>query len=117
MDASVWRTLMFAFWNHNVGAGTAYYCIWIDGVPAYAATPKTASSLPASVVPIEGLHIGQYHRTTGPVTASIGAIQSDFQVYHSPNTVALSMAQLNIIAARLFSDPTRPLSSAEWPMT
>lgn len=116
MDASEWRTVVFAWWNHNVGALTANYGIWIDGVSAYAAGPKSATSLPASINPTEAFRIGQYYRTVGPTTASIGALHSYIHIYRAPNAVSNTLAKMDALAKRLHRCPSMPLNAVEWPM-
>lgn len=111
-----WRSVMFAFWNHNVAAGTASYAIFIDGEHAYLAGPKTASSLPASISPAEAFRIGQYYRAAGPTTASIGGLHSYVHLYRAPNAVSNSLAKMEALAKRLFRIPSVPLTAAEWPM-
>lgn len=121
LTATVWHHIVLGWWGHVIGSGangTAYYGIWINGKFAYAVgTAKTASSLPSSVTPAEAMRIGQYYRTSGPTTLSIGATQSSYHFYRAPQASARTFAQMDAIAKRLYRDPETPLSLAEWPMT
>lgn len=116
LTASVWHHVVFAIWNADPVAGTANFGIWINGVRAFSTADKAVSGWPSAVTPTEGLRIGQYYRSTGPTTLSLGATQSDFHAYRSPKEAIFTQAQLDAIANRLFRDPSRPLSAAEWRM-
>ena len=121
LTAAVWHHIVFGWWGHVIGSGsngTAFYGIWINGKYAYAAgAAKTASSLPSVVTPSEAMRIGQYYRTIGPTTLSIGATQSSYHFYRAPQAVVQSFAQMDLLAKRLYRDPETPLSLAEWPMS
>jgi len=116
MDTN-WRSVVFAFWGHNVAGGTASYCLWIDGTVAYSTYPKTASSLPTSVTPAEAFRIGQYYRTSGPTTTSIGGLHSYVHLYRAPVAVTNTFAKMDALAKRLYRFPGEPLNAVEWPMT
>lgn len=121
LTATVWHHIVFAWFSHVIGSGangTAYYGIWINGKYAYAVgSAKTASSLPSVVTPSEGMRIGQYYRSSGPTTLSIGATQSSYHFYRAPQSVIQTFAQIDALAKRLYRDPETPLSLAEWPMS
>ncbi len=111
-----WRNVLFAFWNHNVGAGTASYGIWIDGAGAYLTSPKSATGLPATITPAEAFRIGQYYRASGPTTASIGGLHSYVHIYRAPNAVVQSLTKMDSLAKRIYRCPSVPLNAVEWPM-
>lgn len=117
LTAATWHHVVAALWDMNAAAGTGKYGIWINGVRAFTTTDKSMSSMPATITPTEALRIGQYYRTSGPTTLSIGATQSDFHVYRAPQAVVLTQAKLDALANRLYRDPTRPLTPTEWPMS
>lgn len=117
LTAATWHHVVVALWDMNASAGTGKYGIWIDGARGYSAVDKAASGLPTTITPVEALRIGQYYRSSGPTTSSIGATQSDFHVYRAPQSVVLTQAKLDALANRLYRDPTRPLTPTEWPMT
>lgn len=113
-----WRSVMLAMWALDKSAGTASYGIWIDGTYAFNATgAKSATGLPASVTPAEGVRIGQYYRSSGPTTASIGGLHSYAHLYRAPSAVTHTWAQMDALAKRLAKFPGLPLNSVEWPMT
>lgn len=114
--SSGWFSYMFALWGHTPAAGTAYYGIWLNGASAFTTYPKSATNLPTSMVPTEALRIGAYHRTTGPVDASIGATHASIHIYRAPASVAQTTNKMDALARRLYRDPETPLSLAEWPM-
>lgn len=114
--SSGWFSYMFALWGHTPAAGTAYYGIWLNGASAFTTYPKSATGLPTSMVPTEALRIGAYHRTTGPVDASIGATHASIHIYRAPASVAQTTNKMAALARRLYRDPETPLSLAEWPM-
>lgn len=120
LTAAVWHHIVFAWFGHVIGSGangTAYYGIWINGKYAYAAGgAKSAGSLPSVVTPSESMRIGQYYRTAGPTTLSIGATQSSYHFYRAPQAVVQTFAKIDALAKRLYRDPETPLSLAEWPM-
>lgn len=117
LTADTWFSVVAAIWDMNASAGTGKYGIWIDGKRAYTTGDKSMSSMPAAITPTEAFRIGQYYRTSGPVTLSIGATQSDFHIYRAPQAVVLSQTILDKLASRLHRDPTRPLTPAEWAMS
>lgn len=119
LTAAAWHHIVFGWWGHVVGTGangTAYYGIWINGKMAFSEGTKTASSLSSVVTPVEAMRIGQYYRTAGPTTLSIGATQSSYHFYRAPQASIRTFDQMDGIAKRLYRDPETPLSLAEWPM-
>lgn len=115
--SSGWFSYMFALWGHVPASQTAYYGIWINGASAYTSYPKSGTGLPVSMTPTEDLRIGAYHRTSGPVDASIGATHASIHLYRAPAAVPQTTAKFDALARRLYRDPESPLSLAEWPMS
>lgn len=116
LTAAVWHHVVVALWGMNAAAGTGNVGIWINGEKGFITNEKALTSWPATITPAEGFRIGQYYRTSGPTTLSIGATQSDFHIYRAPQSVIYTGAQMREIANRLYRDPSRPLSTSEWRM-
>jgi len=116
-----WAHVMFCWWGHVLGSGangTAYYGMWINGKQAFAGDGvKNATNLPNVITPTEACRIGQYYRTAGPTTVSLGATQASMHFLRAANSAssAITVAKLDALARRLYRDPESPLSAAEWP--
>lgn len=107
---STTKHLTFAWYNHNVTAGTASYMIWFNGVRQYA-TAVAASGL-GTMTPVNDLRIGG-NKTGASAYQSMAARFSALQMYRS--SASFTLEELDALALRLTRNPCVPLSASEWP--
>lgn len=108
---STTKHLTFAWYNHNVTAGTASYMIWFNGVRQYA-TAVAASGL-GTMTPVDDLRIGG-NKTGAAAYQSMAARFSALQMYRS--SASPTLEELDALALRLTRSPCVPLSASEWPV-
>jgi len=108
---STTKHFMFAWYNHNVAAGTASYMIWFNGVRQYA-TAVAASGL-GTMTPVDDLRIGG-NKTGAAAYQSMAARFSALQMYRS--SASPTLEELDALALRLTRSPCVPLSASEWPV-
>lgn len=103
----------FAWYNHNVSAGTASYMIWFNGVRQYASALSTSGL--GTMTPVDDLRIGG-NKTGASAYQSMAARFSALQMYRAGNSAGITLEQLDAIAIRLSRSPCVPLSASEWPV-
>lgn len=106
------KHVVFAWYDHNVAAGTAKYMIWINGVRAYA-TAVAASGL-GTCTPVDALRIGG-NKTGAAAYQSMAANFAALHIYRAAVSAAPTLEALDRIANRLYRSPLVPLTNREWP--
>lgn len=104
----------FAWYNHNVAAGTANYMIWFNGVRQYSSAVSTTGL--GTMTPVDALRIGG-NKTGASAYQSMAARFSALHMYRSANGADISLDDLDAIALRLTRTPCVPLSASEWPVS
>lgn len=104
------HSYMFAWFDHNVGAGTAKYMQWIDGARAYATETSTTGL--STMTPVDGFRIGG-NKTGASAFQSMAAAFRGIHLLRS--TAAWTYETLDNIALRLHRSPLVPLTSSEFP--
>lgn len=108
---STTKHFTFAWYNHNVAAGTASYMIWFNGVRQYATAVSTSGL--GTMTPVDDLRIGG-NKTGVSAYQSMAARFSALQMYRS--SASPTLEELDAIALRLTRSPCVPLSASEWPV-
>ena len=106
------KHVVFAWYDHNVAAGTAKYMVWINGVRAYASAVSTSGL--GTCTPVDALRIGG-NKTGASAYQSMAASFAALHLYRSAASAAPTLEELGAIALRLYRSPLVPLSNSEWP--
>jgi len=108
------RHFMFAWYDHDLFAGTARYMIWFNGVRQYA-VDAAATGL-GTITPVDDFRIGG-NKTGAAAFQSMAASLSALQMYRSARSVDLDLEKLDALALRLSRSPATPLTENEWPLS
>ena len=105
------KHVVFAWFGHDVAAGTASYMIWINGVRAYST--NTATTGLTTMTPVDPLRVGG-NKTGAASFQSMTARFSCLHMYRSASDVRLTLERLDDVALRLFRSPSSMLTRSEW---
>ena len=107
-----YHSFMFAWFDHNVAAGTAKYMIWVDGVRAYAS--ETVTTGLTTMTPVDDFRIGG-NKTGASAWQSTAAAFQGIHMLRSASSKLWTYAALDDVALRLHRNPIRPLTATEFP--
>jgi hypothetical protein len=109
---AAWHSFMFAWFDHDVAAGTAKYMVWVDGVRGYAT--ETATTGLTTMVPIDPFRIGG-NKTGASAYQSSAASFQGIHLLRSASSKDWTYESLDAVARRLHKAPITPLLSADFP--
>lgn len=111
-----WYSLTAAVWAHDLGARTARFYVWINGINAYTSSVKGITSIPTSIISNQDVRIGGRKNDAGQYQGLAASYQFT-QAYYSPNTVVHTQETMQALAKRLHRMPSVMLTDDEWPMS
>lgn len=106
------HTMMFAWFSHNIGAGTAKYMVWVDGARGYST--ETGTTGLTQITPSIGLNISG-NMTGASAHQGSAARMDNIHILRTPVTKLWTYESLDKVAMRLHRSISVPLNAIEFP--